>query len=56
MTSDQYKALRQKVGTQEAVAKLLDVAVMTIKRREKKGAEIPREAALALEMLAEKSN
>ncbi len=54
MKSDQYKALRQKVGTQEAVAKLLDVAVMTIKRREKKGAEIPREAALALEMLAEK--
>lgn len=56
MKSEQYKVHRQKIGTQETVAKLLDVSVMTIKRREKKGAQIPREAALALEMLVRKSN
>lgn len=51
MTAEQYKAGRKKLGTQVHVASLLDVSILTIKRREKPGAVIPREAALAMEFI-----
>lgn len=53
MTSSQYKAVREKLGTQAAVAKRLGVALITIKKREG-GGRITAEAALALRALAGK--
>lgn len=48
MTPAQYRAARRKIGTQKHVAQLLGVTPMTIRRREKPGATISPEAALAI--------
>ena len=50
MTSAEYKAMREKLGTQAHVAELLGVAVITLKKREA-GGVISREAELALRSL-----
>ena len=52
MTSDQYRSARERLGlTQTELAGKLDVAVLTIKRRERPGAKIGREAELAIQRL-----
>jgi hypothetical protein len=51
MTADQYKAERQRRGTQQGVAALLGVDYRTIQRRESGDIEITREAALAIRAL-----
>ena len=51
MTASQYKALREKLGTQAHVAALLGVRVLTIKRREA-GGTITHEATLAIKTLS----
>jgi transcriptional regulator with XRE-family HTH domain len=48
MTPAQYRKLRIARGTQQAVAKLLGVDVMTISRRERGEMAINREAWIAL--------
>lgn len=51
MNPAEYKELRQKVGTQEAVADLLGVTRQLISAREKNAARITEEAAIALREL-----
>jgi hypothetical protein len=48
-----YTQLRQQVGTQAYVAKLLGVGVRTIQRRESGELPVTREAYLAIMVLAE---
>lgn len=52
MTPAQYKALREKLGTQKAVADLLGVTRETVARREMAGGKIPKEAQIAIRALA----
>ena len=52
MTPAEYKAIRKKLGlTQAALAKLLDVSRKAIVDRERTGALISKESALALQAL-----
>lgn len=51
MTPAEYKKIRENLGTQAAVAPLLDVHRVTLAKRESGAWEITREAALALEAL-----
>lgn len=51
MTPAEYKALREKLGTQKAVADLLGVTRETVARREQEGGKINREAELAIRAL-----
>jgi len=56
MTSTQYKATRERLGmTQAALALALDVSRKAINQREA-GGTITREAAMALELLALRTN
>ena len=51
MTSEEYKATRERLGmTQAALAEALDVSRKAINQREQ-GCTITREAAMALELL-----
>lgn len=52
MTPSAYKALRKSIGTQQAVADLLEVHRVTIAKRESGDLEIHAEAAWAMEKLA----
>lgn len=52
MTADEYAAARRRIGTQEAVAKLLGVNRVTLANRERGKAPISREASMAMESLA----
>jgi DNA-binding transcriptional regulator YiaG len=54
MTPSEYKALRQKLGTQQQVADLLGVHRVTIADREAGRKPISREAAAALSWTAAK--
>ena len=51
MTSSQYKKARKRLGSQEAVAKLLGVARSTVERREAGKMVITKEAAIAIRAL-----
>lgn len=53
MTPAQYKAARERIGTQEEVAKMLGINRVTIAKREAgtKGWPITREAELAITAL-----
>lgn len=51
VTPDQYKRLREKLGTQEEVAAKLGIARTTIARREVGIVPLTREAELALRAL-----
>lgn len=53
MTPEEYKALREKVGSQAKAAELLDVHKQTISDRERGVAPIDGEAAVAMRCLAE---
>jgi DNA-binding XRE family transcriptional regulator len=48
MTPEAYKAHRMKLGTQEAVAKILEISRVTIARRETGALPINREAQIAI--------
>lgn len=48
MTPAQYRSARRKLGTQREVAEILGVSRETIQRRERRGATISPEAALAI--------
>lgn len=50
-SGDEYRALRQSVGSQAAVARMLNVTISTISRRERGLQAVTREAWLALEAL-----
>lgn len=52
MTPTEYKSLRQQVGTQQQAAALLGVTRQLISAREKGGARITEEAAIAIRNLA----
>lgn len=53
MTSDEYRKLRQGLGTQERVAEALGVRRNTVARRERGELPIDGEAELAMRYLAE---
>lgn len=53
MTAEEYRRLRQSLGTQKEVAEALGVARNTIARRERGELPIDGEAALAMRCLAE---
>lgn len=55
MTHTQYKKLRERKGTQSAVAKLLGVSVVTLSNRENGHWKVSAEAAAALESLPDKN-
>ena len=48
MSPENYKSMRQRLGTQRAVAKMLGVARETVARRETVEGSISREAELAI--------
>jgi hypothetical protein len=48
MTNKAYQTIRESVGSQQCVAKKLNIAKRTLQRREKGEAEIPREAEVAM--------
>jgi phage terminase Nu1 subunit (DNA packaging protein) len=52
-SGDDYSKLRRKVGTKTQVARLLEVALRTVQRREDGGIPVTKEAWLALKALAE---
>ncbi len=54
MTPDQYKAARERIGTQEQVADMLELSRITIARRETGALPIPKEAELAIKYLNRK--
>lgn len=54
MSGDEYRSLRQLLGSQNQVAKMLQVGIRTIQRREAGEVPIFREAALAIEGLRRK--
>lgn len=54
MSPEAYKEIRESLGTQAGVARMLGVARETIARRETGKDRITREAALALEALAKR--
>lgn len=51
MTPAQYKAGRERIGTQEEVAAMLELSRVTIARRETGALPITREAELAITAL-----
>jgi DNA-binding XRE family transcriptional regulator len=51
MTAEQYKAIRERIGTQEEIAKKLGLNRVTIARRETGTLPITREAELAITAL-----
>ena len=51
MTAKQYKKVRESIGTQSEVAKMLKIARPTISHRERGRHPITREATLALQKL-----
>jgi DNA-binding XRE family transcriptional regulator len=51
MTAEEYAKIRTWIGTQEAVAKLLQVNERTIKRRESGSTPVNNEASLAIRLL-----
>jgi transcriptional regulator with XRE-family HTH domain len=53
MTASEYRALREKLGTQEQVARELGVTMNTVARRERGEVTLTREHELALLRLAE---
>lgn len=55
MTANQYRKIREGIGTQEEVAAMLGVHAQTISKRERGVEPISTEAALALEKLAERA-
>lgn len=55
MTKDEYKALRQSIGPQSAVADRLGITVQTIINRETGRSPITKEAELALRYLEQDS-
>ena len=56
MTSNQYKATRERLGmTQAQLAAKLGVTVLTVKRRERDGAKIGREAEIAIKALTKQT-
>jgi hypothetical protein len=52
MSSDLYRALRERVGTQTAAAGILEIDPQTISRRERGELVVTREAAFAIRYLA----
>ena len=52
MTHEDYKATRKKIGTQTAVAEILEIHQVTIARRETGALPITKESELALLYLA----
>lgn len=52
MTCEEYKALREKIGTQAEVSARLQVSRVTVAKRETGAMVITEEAALALPALA----
>lgn len=48
MDNAEYKSIRKSLGTQAEVADMLGVTTMTIKRREKRGGLLTREAILSI--------
>lgn len=55
MSPDEYRTLRQSIGTQAEVAELLGVHRVTVADRERGAKPIDREAELALRYLAERA-
>jgi DNA-binding XRE family transcriptional regulator len=55
MTSTQYKAARQIIGTQAEVAARLQVSRVTVAKRETGAMVITREASLALAALGKRN-
>lgn len=53
MTADEYRALRERLGSQSRVARALGVDKMTVSRRERGTRPVVREAALALRYVAD---
>lgn len=53
MEADEYRTIRQSLGSQEQVAEALGVARNTVARRERGELPIDREAELAIRRLAE---
>lgn len=53
MTADEYRALRERVGSQREVAARLGVHFMTISKRERGVLPVTEEAAIAIRCLAE---
>jgi DNA-binding XRE family transcriptional regulator len=53
MTPDQYRALRERIGSQADAAEALGVDRMTISRRERGVLPIDREAEMAIRHVAE---
>jgi DNA-binding XRE family transcriptional regulator len=51
MTPPEYKALRQQLGSQHAVAALLGVSRPTIARRESSKGKINKEAEIAIKQI-----
>jgi DNA-binding transcriptional regulator YiaG len=51
MTGNEYRSLRQPLGSQHQVARMLQVGIRTVQRREAGEVPIFREAALAIEQL-----
>lgn len=51
MTHTQYKSARERIGTQEEVAAMLELSRVTIARRETGALPITREAELAITAL-----
>ena len=51
MTCEQYKAMREKIGTQAEVAARLQVSRVTVAKRETGAMVITEEAALAISAL-----
>lgn len=56
MSSDEYRVLRERVGTQTAVAISLEIDPQTISRRERDELVVTREAEFAIRHLARRSH
>jgi DNA-binding transcriptional regulator YiaG len=54
MTKEEYRAIRQSLGTQKLVAARLGIAYTTVQRREWGKIAITREAEIALRALLKK--
>lgn len=54
MTPNEYKATRERLGTQAEVAKFLGVNRVTVAKRENGTMTITREAVLAIQSLAKR--
>jgi DNA-binding transcriptional regulator YiaG len=51
MSGGEYRSLRQPLGSQSKVAKMLQVGIRTVQRREAGEVPVFREAVLAIEQL-----